>query len=443
MCVAEMSESSRLLQEVAVLKTASVEDLLPLLADARARTLAYSSDLSDEQFNVPLLDTINPFLWELGHIAYFAEFWILRNLYGRPPIIARTDQLYDSAKIPHDDRWTLALPSRAETLAFKHQELGAVAQAVRRSEPAPPNAQYFHNLALYHEDMHGEAFVYTRQTLGYRRPAFAGSRFAQSGPLPGDVRIPAGVYKIGAQPDDGFVFDNEKWAHDVSLDAFEIARAPATNAEYVAFVADGGYRRRELWSEEGWLWRQATALSHPTYWRKRSDPGAAWERRHFDSWIALAPHEPVCHVSWHEAQAFCAWAGRRLPTEAEWEVAATGGQRWRYPWGDEPSPLERANVDASAGNVIDVAAHPEGDSPFGCRQMIGNVWEWTSTPFGPYPGFSPDPYKEYSEPWFGTHMVLRGGAWSTRARLISTRWRNFYRPTRTDIITGFRTCKAS
>jgi gamma-glutamyl hercynylcysteine S-oxide synthase len=443
MCIAEMSEPSRLFKEVALLKTTRVEDLLPLLADARARTLAYSSDLSDEQFNVPLLDIINPFLWELGHIAYFAEFWILRNLYGRPAIITRADQLYDSAKIPHDDRWTLVLPSRAETLAFMEQELGAVAQAVRGVEPAPTNAQYFHNLALYHEDMHGEAFVYTRQTLGYGRPAFSGSRLAQIGPLPGDVRVPAGVYKIGAQPDDGFVFDNEKWAHEVSLDAFEIARAPVTNAEYVDFVADGGYGRRELWSEEGWSWRQAIALSHPTYWRTRSDRGAAWERRHFDSWNVLAPHEPVCHVSWHETQAFCAWAGRRLPTETEWEVTATGGQRRRYPWGDEPSPLERANVDASAGNVIDVAAHPEGDSPFGCRQMIGNVWEWTSTPFGPYPGFSPDPYKEYSEPWFGTHMVLRGGAWSTRARLITARWRNFYRPTRTDIITGFRTCKAS
>jgi iron(II)-dependent oxidoreductase len=429
--------------EVPVLTTKSVEDLLPLLADARARTLAYTSDLSDAQLNVPLIDIINPFIWELGHMAYFAEFWIMRNLYGRSPIIARADQLYDSAKIPHDDRWTLPLPSRAQTLDFMEQELAAVAQAAREIDPVPPNARYFHSLALYHEDMHGEAFVYTRQTLGYGRPSFAGSRVGRYGPLSGDVRIPAGVYTIGAQPDDGFVFDNEKWAHDVALDAFEIARAPVTNEEYLDFISDGGYRRSELWSEEGWSWRQGRALEHPIYWRKGEERDARWERRHFDEYISLEPHEPVCHVSWHEAQAFCVWAGRRLPTEAEWEVAATGGQRRRYPWGDDTSPLERANVDASAGNVLDVAAYPEGDSPFGCRQMIGNVWEWTSTTFGPYPGFSPDPYKEYSEPWFGTHMVLRGGAWSTRARLITTRWRNFYRPTRCDIITGFRTCKIS
>ena len=426
-----------------MLKTASVEDILLLLADARARTHAYTSDLSTEQFRVPLLDIINPFVWELGHIGYFAEFWILRNLYGRPPIITRADQLYDSAKIPHDDRWSLPLPSRAETLAFMQQELDAVAQAARRNEPAQKDAQYFHKLALYHEDMHGEAFVYTRQTLGYGRPSSSGRQHAKSGPLPGDARIPAGTYGIGARPDDGFVFDNEKWAHNVSLGAFEIARAPVTNAEYAAFVEDAGYRRRELWSDEGWSWRQTSALEHPIYWRQGSDPRALWERRHFDTWIEVSPDEPVCHVSWHEAQAFCAWAGRRLPSETEWEVAATGGQRRRYPWGDGASPLERANVDASVGNVVDVGAHPEGDSPFGCRQMIGNVWEWTSTPFGPYPGFTPDPYKEYSEPWFGTHMVLRGGAWSTRARLITTRWRNFYRPTRCDIITGFRTCRAS
>ncbi|HEV2879561.1 MAG TPA: selenoneine synthase SenA [Candidatus Eremiobacteraceae bacterium] len=426
-----------------MLKSLTLEDILPLLRDARARTLAYTYDLSDAQLHVPLLDTINPFLWELGHIAYFGEFWTLRNLYGRTPIIARADQLYDSAKIPHDDRWTLPLPSRAETLAFMTQELDAVVQAAQANEATQKDTSYFHRLALYHEDMHGEAFIYTRQTLGYEQPT--STKLVQqpsAGPLTGDAHIPARTYTIGAKPEDGFVFDNEKWAHSVNVDNFEIARAPVTNIEYEAFIADGGYNRHELWSDEGWVWRQASAVEHPVYWRRSPDAGSPWERRHFNRWIAVQPHEPVCHVCWHEAQAYCTWAGRRLPTEAEWEVAATGGERKRYPWGDGPSPLERANIDATVGNVVDVAAYPEGESPFGCRQMIGNVWEWTATPFEPYAGFSPDPYKEYSEPWFGTHMVLRGGAWSTRARLITTRWRNFYRPARTDIITGFRTCKA-
>jgi iron(II)-dependent oxidoreductase len=151
-------------------------------------------------------------------------------------------------------------------------------------------------------------------------------------------------------------------------------------------------------------------------------------RRHFDTLVPLRDNEPVVHVNHFEAQAYCAWAGRRLPTEAEWEVAATG------------API-RGNLDATHGDVCDVSLFDDAESIYGCRQMIGNVWEWTASRFEPYPGFSPDPYKEYSEPWFGTHYVLRGGAWSTRSRLISTRWRNFYRPHRRDIITGFRTVK--
>jgi iron(II)-dependent oxidoreductase len=422
--------------------SSSLEQVLPLLTDARERTLSYTNDLSDEQFQVPLLDIINPFLWELGHIAYFAEFWTLRNLYSRRPIIANADSLYDSAKIPHDSRWSLPLPSRLETLAFMQRELDEVIGAARAGAPSRKDPVYFHTLALYHEDMHGEAFVYTRQTLGYPAPKISASPAQRAGPLPGDVAVPAGTYEIGARPDDGFVFDNEKWAHEVRLEAFEIARAPVTNSEFVAFIADGGYRRPELWSEQGRAWREAADAWAPVYWRRAPDAQPlGWERRHFDGWIPLQPHEPVCHVNWYEAQAYCSWAGRRLPSEAEWEVAATGGRHQRYPWGENGLVTEHANVDATLGDIVDVGAFPHGDSPFGCRQMIGNVWEWTSTAFGPYPGFSADPYKEYSQPWFGTHMVLRGGAWSTRARLITTRWRNFYRPSRRDIITGFRTCR--
>lgn len=428
-----------------MLQISRAEEVLPLLADARRRSHAYTADLSDEQFRVPLLDIINPFLWELGHIAYFAEFWILRHVYRQSPILPNADQLYDSAKIPHDDRWSLPLPSREQTLAFMAEELRRVKELTTGGAPAHADPLYFLRLALYHEDMHGEAFLYTRQTLAYPRPNVTRLTPPEAGPFPGDAYVPGGVYEIGARPDDGFVFDNEKWAHEVRLEEFAIARAPVTNAEFAAFIADGGYRRRELWTEEGWAWRQSAEAEHPLYWRRAAGVGAAteWERRHFDRWVPVRAHEPVCHVNWHEAQAYCAWAGRRLPTEAEWEVAATGGTRRRYPWGDEPGPAGRANLDAAIGDVVDVGAYPEGDSPFGCRQMIGNVWEWTATPFGPYPGFAPDPYKEYSQPWFGTHMVLRGGAWSTRERLITTRWRNFYRPLRRDIITGFRTCAAA
>ncbi len=422
----------------------SLAEVAELLSDARKRTRLLADDLRDEDLIVPMLEVVNPPLWELGHVAYFAEFWTLRHLGGRPPILPQADDLYDSARIPHDARWSLPLPSRDETFAYLDRQLEAVLERLARDHSHDlERERYFHLLALYHEDMHGEAALYTRQTLGYRRPPLPRHEAPQAEEPVGDAHVPAGRYTIGARPNDGFVFDNEKWAHEVELDAFEIARAPVTNEAYLAFVEDGGYRTRRYWSDDGWAWRERTKAEHPVYWRRTgSGRGiAAWQRRHFDAWIPLRPHEPVVHVNRFEAEAYCAWAGRRLPTEAEWEVAATGGDGRRYPWGDEPPSPDRANLDAWYGDVVDVGAFPNGESPFGVRQMIGNVWEWTASSFEPYPGFSPDPYKEYSQPWFGTHVVLRGGAWTTRARLVTARWRNFYRPHRTDVVTGFRTCR--
>lgn len=405
------------------------------LEEARSRTLDLARDLTDEQLSVPILECINPILWELGHIAYFAEFWILRHLLGRAPMLANADALYDSAKVDHDTRWSLPLPSRADTLNFMQRVSDQISECSPELDEIE-TAAYFRRLILHHEDMHAEALTYTRQILGYPAPTYA-TRVAPSGSaLPGDVRIPGGRYSIGAFPTDGFVFDNEKWAHDVELAPFEIARAPVTNAEFAAFIESCGYHTAALWSDEGWAWRNAERAERPVYWLEGSKT-----RRSFDREIELRDNEPVCNVNYHEAQAFCNWAARRLPTEAEWEVAATGGQRRRYPWGDEAPSSGSANSDGTHGSVCDVGAFEVGESPTGCRQMIGNVWEWTSSVFHPYPGFNADPYKEYSEPWFGTHLVLRGGAWTTRTRLISTRWRNFYRPHRRDVMTGFRTVK--
>lgn len=417
---------------------------LPLaeLAEARAYTLALTDDLRDEQLRVPVLECINPILWEIGHIAYFAEFWTLRHLFGTSPLVADADRLYDSAKVAHDTRWTLPLPSRAQTSTFMLRELEALAahaDQAARIDGAP----YFYRLALHHEDMHGEALLYTRQTLAYGAPARPATPPPRGGALSGDVRIPGGRYAIGARPEDGFVFDNEKWQHEVDLSAFEIARAPVTNAQFADFVEDGGYTNRRFWSDAGWAWVQGERAAHPVYWEPLGTGrgAAAFARRHFDRVLPLRADEPVCHVNHFEAQAYCAWAGRRLPTEAEWEAAATGGMRRRFPWGDEPPTAARANLDGRHGDVCDVSAFESGESPDGVRQMVGNVWEWTDSVFEPYPGFTVDPYAEYSAPWFGTHVVLRGGAWSTRSRLISTRWRNFYRPHRRDIITGFRTIR--
>lgn len=403
------------------------------LEEARSRTLDLARDLADEQLSVPLLECINPILWELGHIAYFAEFWVLRHLLGRAPMLPNADALYDSAKVDHDARWSLLLPSRADTLNFMCHVSDMISESSAELEEIAEWA-YFRRLVLHHEDMHAEALTYTRQVLGYPAPAYATRVAPTGGALPGDVRIPGGCYAIGALPADGFVFDNEKWAHDVEIAPFEIARAPVTNAEFAAFIDSGGYHTAEFWSNEGWAWRTAERAQRPVYWL----PGGE-SRRSFDREIELQDNEPVCNVNYHEAQAYCVWARRRLPTEAEWEVAATGGHRRRYPWGDNLQGESLANLDGLYGGVCDVGAFETGDTPSGCRGMLGNVWEWTSSSFEPYPGFTLDPYKEYSEPWFGTHRVLRGGAWTTRTRLVSTRWRNFYRPHRRDIMTGFRT----
>ncbi|HXE71544.1 MAG TPA: selenoneine synthase SenA [Candidatus Nitrosotenuis sp.] len=404
--------------------------------EARQRTLQLVEDLDDAQLLGPRLPIVNPLLWEIGHVAWFQEKWVLRQAWGDPPLRADADSLYDSTAIPHDTRWDLPLPSRRQTLDY----LLAVRDRVleKLSGEVPEDRLYYVLLSLFHEDMHDEAFTYTRQTLGYPPPAFLPPSPAGAGPLPGDVRLPGGTLMLGSSPREPFVFDNEKWAHPVEVGPFSIARAPVTQAEFAAFVDDGGYRRQDLWTDEGWAWRQRTGAQHPLHWR-RGDGG--WLRMHFDRPVPLEPHRPVLHVNWYEAQAFCRWAGRRLPSEAEWEMAASLSPqgKLRYPWGDQPDAA-RANLDWRGGGCVDVAALPEGDSPWGCRQMLGNVWEWTSSDFLPFPGFVPDPYKEYSAPWFGDHKVLRGGCWVTRSRLVRNAYRNFYKPDRRDVWAGFRTC---
>lgn len=419
----------------------TAERLIADLRAARARTLALLDGLPDEQLMGPRLPILNPLRWEAGHLAWFQEYWTLRHLDGRAPRVARTDTLYDSTTVAHDTRWDLPLLPMPDTVAYLNDVLTAVIDRLT-TKPLSANDAYFYQLVLFHEDMHTEAFLYMRQTAGYPAPELPGSEPAvhHAGPWPGDVTVPGGEFWLGATRDDGFVFDNEKWAHRVMVAPFKIARAPVTNNEYAAFVDAGGYRERAYWSDTGWAWRQQAGLEAPIYWRRDTD---RWQVRRFDRWQPLPPHAPVMHVSWHEAQAYCRFAGRRLPTEAEWELAAAGSAnaepKRRYPWGElSPSHL-LANL-GNRGDCLDVAALPEGDSAFGCRQMLGNVWEWTASDFLPYPGFSADPYKEYSAPWFGARKVLRGGSWATPARLMRNTWRNFYPPERNDIFAGFRTC---
>jgi ergothioneine biosynthesis protein EgtB len=417
-------------------------DLVSMLTDARRRTLELVSDLTAEQMDVPRMDIINPPVWELGHVAWFQERWALRHLRGLDPIRPDADSFWDSAAVAHDIRWELPLPSRTETLAYMQNVLDRVLERLEHDEVGGEEA-YFHWLAAMHEDMHGEALAYTRQTLGYSAPRLSGgASFRASAPdaADGDVFVPGGSYRLGAEPGERFVFDNEKWSHLCQIQPFSISRAAVTNGRFAQFVDDSGYQRRELWSEEGWRWRNAAGASHPVYWKAE---GGRWLVRHFDQFIPLEPDLPVIHVNWYEADAYCRWAHRRLPTEAEWEMAATGlDRKRRYPWGEEPPLPERAHLEGRANGCIAASALSAGESVFGCRQMIGNVWEWTATDFLPYPGFTVDPYKEYSEPWFGSERkVLRGGCWATRSRLIRNTYRNYFTKERRDIFAGFRTCK--
>ncbi|MFQ5899617.1 MAG: SUMF1/EgtB/PvdO family nonheme iron enzyme, partial [Candidatus Methylomirabilia bacterium] len=369
--------------------------LVHIVTEARERTLELVKDLADDQLIVPKMEVVNPFLWELGHVAFFYDVFLLGVLGADKFLLEGAENLYDSFKVDHDDRWDLPLPSREKTLEYMRQVLESGVERLDVHEPGTKES-YLYLLSVLHEDMHGEAFTYMRQTLEYPAPQLGILRDNSqrgetgSGPLPGDVEIPGATFPLGGTPDLPFVFDNEKWAHPVEIPPFEIARAPVTNGEFAEFVEDGGYLRRGLWSHQGWVWRVKTGAQHPIYWTRG---GKGWLRRHFDRLVPVEEHSPVIHVNWYEAEAYCNWGGRRLPTEAEWEMAAgaepgPGGKgitehKRRYPWGDEPPSPDRANLDSRFLGCVDVGAFPSGDSAFGCRQMIGNVWEWTASAFYP------------------------------------------------------------
>jgi iron(II)-dependent oxidoreductase len=367
-----------------------LESLAGSVRDARRRTVALAALLDESQLLGPRLDVVNPPLWELGHVAWFQERWVLRHAAGLPPVRPGADALYDSSAIPHDARWTLPLPSLAGTLDHLAAVEGRTLEllATGRADPA------FVRLAVAHEDMHVEAMSFSRQTLGWPAPPLP-----PRAPLDGeerDLALPAGTHPLGAPRDAPFVLDNEQWAHPVELAPFSIAREPVSQSAFAAFVDAGGYRARSLWTDAGWRWRDAVGARAPVYWERRD---GGWWARWFDRWSPLEPRRAMVHVSWHEAEAFCRWAGRRLPTEAEWEAAA---------------PLLRT----------------------------GDVWEWTASDFLPYPGFVAGAYRDYSQPWFGTHKVLRGRSFATPARLVRRTFRNFYTPDRRDPWCGFRTCAA-
>lgn len=423
--------------------------------DATEALLGTVADLDDEddRWVGPYLPIVNPPIWEIAHVAWFAEWFVLRRLHGRQPLIDDADARYDSGAVPHRTRWRLDFPDPSTTRAYVHQ-VGEAVAAVVHDDGGLDSTAHFAAYAVAHHDAHVEALTYTRQTLAWPAPSVpvspdvadrpsASPSAKNVGDASGDRRVDGGRLLLGASRGQPFVVDNERWAHAVDLEPFEMAVSPVTVAEFAEFVDAGGYTTPALWSPEGWAWREANQVEAPAYWRRGPD---GWERRVYDAWYPVAGYadHPMVHVSWWEAEAFCTWAGRRLPTEAEWEMAATTGpdgvKHWWFPWGDrDPVPGEAA-LDGLPGGTVPVNGCPGGDGPWGHRQLIGNVWEWTSSTFGPYPHFEPDAYRDNSEPWFGSRKVLRGGSWATRNRYVRSTFRNYFTPDRRDVFAGFRTC---
>ncbi|SFB75497.1 ergothioneine biosynthesis protein EgtB [Polaromonas sp. OV174] len=406
------------------MRSAGRELLSLALMDARNHTLQlmgqYQNALEAVSFAVPRLASLNPPLWELGHVGWFQERWIGRNLQRAlgtrcDPAHARlasmepnADRWWDSDHVPHDSRWTLDLPALENCRSYLLDTLESTLELLEKADESD-DALYFYRLCLFHEDMHGEALAYGAQTLGLTLAPHFLTAFT---PPPVAVRepllLPATLWQLGSEagPGSGFVFDNEKAPHPVQVPEFDIDAQPVTWAQYVEFVGDGGYDREALWQPAGWQWLQGLVAAEgrrgPRYVEQIGVASGAVMQTRFGRTMRMQGHQPVMHVSWWEADAWCRWAGRRLPSEVEWEVAACTAARRGFRWGD--------------------------------------VWEWTGSSFRPYPGFAPDPYETYSQPWFGSHKVLRGASFATRARLKQPKFRNFYLPERDDIFCGFRSC---
>jgi iron(II)-dependent oxidoreductase len=415
------------------------DDLAQRLTSARERTLQLTDH--DEPELVRRFDTLmSPLVWDLAHIGQQEDLWLLRRGDGHrqgllPPSV---EALYDAFTHPRAVRDRLPLLPPVEARAFCREVRGRVLD--RLEHWGDGDDPFDVAMVVSHEQQHDETMLQALQLrsgpplLGTGAPLPAG----RPGVAGTSVLVPGGEFVLGVNAaDEPFSLDNERPAHVVDVPSFRIGRVPVTNAEYARFVADGGYATPRWWSERGWSHRVEAGLERPQFW------GPDGTRTRFGVVEELPPDEPVQHVTFFEAEAYAAWAGARLPTEVEWEKAATwdpvAGRRRRFPWGSAEPTDALANLGGTALRPAPVGAYPAGVSAYGAEQLMGDVWEWTSSPFRPWPGFRPMLYAAYSEPFFdGDYRVLRGGSWAVAASILRPSFRNWDHPIRRQVFSGLR-----
>ena len=414
------------------------------LTSARAYTDTLVEPIADDDLMRQFTPLQSPLAWDLAHIAHFEELWLVRAVTGDAGSDPHADDVYDAFAHDRADRAELELLDPSAARAFRASvRAGALANLECLDELQDPRLVsdgFVVGLVVQHELQHAETMCQTLQSAeGFAYP-FAELTLATPAFAGGEVLVPAGPFALGTSSEP-WAYDNEREAHVVELPPFWIDVAAVTNAAYAGFVADGGYRERAHWSDAGWAWVSEERAEAPLTWLRNGD---GYLRRRLGHLEPVPASEPVQHVSFHEAEAYSRWAGRRLPSEAEWEKAATwtpDGRKRLNPWGDEPH-AGRANTGRMRFSPAPIGSYPAGASPCGCLGMIGDVWEWTSSRFSGYPGFEAFPYREYSEVFFGgEYRVLRGGSWATHPLVARATFRNWDLPQRRPIFSGFRTAR--
>jgi gamma-glutamyl hercynylcysteine S-oxide synthase len=413
------------------------------LEEARERTLNLVAPLSDADVETAHSALMSPLVWDLGHIAAYEDLWLVHRHGGEPLLHPELAAMYDAFETPRAVRGDLALLDRGEALTYLAEVRERALEVLHRTGPAE-----VHEMVLQHEQQHNETMLQAIELarLGTAPGLAAAARPAAPGGHTGleAIEVAGGPFLLGA-PADRFAYDNERPRRVVDMRPFRIGRTAITNATWLTFTEGGGYQRREWWSDEGWSWKEDYDITHPGGWAAGWAGCHQWRQWRVDGWAPLHPDEPVIHVSWFEADAFARSLGARLPTEQEWEKAAAWDQRrgrsLPYPWGEQPAVPDdgRANLGQTGLGPYAAGSLPAGAAPSGALGMLGDTWEWTATAFHGYPGFTPHPYPEYSEVFFGEdYRVLRGGSSATQYNVATTTFRNWDLPQRRQIFSGVR-----